>query len=121
VLGAIGLLLATIGLYGILAWSASARTREIGIRMALGARSVDVLRMIGREGVALTMGGLAIGLLLAWGATRLATGLLFGVSPLDGIAYAGMSGVFLVVACLASWLPARRAARADPAAVLRGE
>ena len=121
VLGAIGLLLATVGLYGVISWSASGRAREIGIRMALGARRADVLRLIGRDGVLLTVVGLGAGLLLALAATRLMTGLLFGVSPLDGLTYLAMSAVFLAVALVASFIPARRAARASPMVVLRGE
>ena len=121
VLGAIGLLLATVGLYGIVAYSASRRTREIGIRLALGAHAADVLRMIVREGMRLTAVGVGLGLLLAAAVTRLLGNLLFGVSPLDGVTYVAMSLVFVAVALLASWLPARRAAAADPMVVLRGE
>jgi len=120
-LGALGLLLATVGLYGIIAYSASRRTREIGIRLALGARRGDVLRMIVRQGMRLTALGVATGLLLAAGATRLLAGLLFGVSPLDGLTYVAVASVFVAVALVASWLPARRAAGANPAVVLRGE
>ena len=120
-LGALGLLLATVGLYGIIAYSASRRTREIGIRLALGARRGDVLRMIVRQGMRLTALGVATGLLLAGGATRLLAGLLFGVSPLDGLTYVAVASVFVAVALVASWLPARRAAGANPAVVLRGE
>ena len=121
VLGVVGLLLATVGLYGVIAYSASRRTREIGIRLALGARGGDVLRLIVREGVRLTATGVAIGLVLAAGVTRLMRGLLFGVSPLDGATYAVMSVMFVAVAMLATWLPARLAARANPMVVLRGE
>ena len=120
-LGVVGLLLATVGLYGIIAYSASRRSREIGIRLALGARREDVLGMVVREGMRLTTVGVGIGLLLAAAATRLIVGFLFGVSPLDGLTYVAMTAGFVAVALLASWLPARRAAATDPMVVLRGE
>jgi len=121
VLGVVGLLLATVGLYGIIAYSVSRRTKEIGIRLALGARSVDVLRMIVREGMRLTAVGVAIGLALAVAVTRVIAGFLFGVSPLDALTFAGMAGIFVAVALLATWLPARRAAAANPMLALRGD
>ncbi|MFL5581905.1 MAG: ADOP family duplicated permease [Gemmatimonadaceae bacterium] len=120
-LGGVGLLLAIVGLYGIVAYSASRRTKEIGIRLALGARGADVLRMILREGVRLTTAGVTIGLVLAAAATRLLASLLVGVSPLDGVAFGATAAVFVAVALLASWLPARRAAKASPMSVLRSE
>src|SRR6185369_7584281 len=101
-LGLVGLLLATVGLYGIIAYSASRRAREIGIRLALGARREDVLRMVVREGMRLTSVGVVIGLLLAAAATRLIVGFLFGVSPLDGLTYVAMTAGFVAVALLAS-------------------
>ena len=120
-LGAAGLLLATVGLYGIIAYSVSGRTRELGIRVALGARRADVLRMVVREGMWLAGLGVALGLLLAAGAAQLLGNLLLGVSPLDLPTFAGMSLLFAAVALLASWLPARRAAGADPTVALRAE
>jgi predicted permease len=120
-LGGVGLLLATVGLYGLVAYSASRRTREIGVRVALGARRTDVLRLIAGEGMRLTAAGVAVGLLLAAAATRLLASLLFGISPLDPLTYGATSAVFVLVALVASWLPARRAAGADPMVVLRGE
>jgi predicted permease len=121
VLGAVGLLLATVGLYGILAYSASRRTREIGIRVALGARRSTVLGMMVREGMQLSGLGILLGLLLAAAVTRLMAGWLFNVSPLDGLTFAGMSLIFIAVALVASYLPARRAAASDPLAALRAE
>jgi predicted permease len=121
VLGAVGLLLATVGLYGIIAYSVSRRTKEIGIRLALGARSVDVLRMIVREGMRLTAVGMAIGLALAFAVTRVIARFLFGVSPLDAVTFVGMAAVFIAFALLASWLPARRAAAANPMVALRSD
>jgi predicted permease len=120
-LGAVGLLLAAVGLYGIVAYSTSRRTREIGIRLALGARSAEVQRMIVREGMRLTIVGLAIGLLSAAAATRLLSRFLFGVSPLDAATFVLMSLTFGAVALLASYLPARSAAKANPMIVLREE
>ncbi|HVR28334.1 MAG TPA: FtsX-like permease family protein, partial [Thermoanaerobaculia bacterium] len=120
-LGALGLLLAAVGLYGIMAYSASRRSHEIGVRMALGAHRVDVLRMVVRQGLQLAGMGVLIGLLLAAAATRVMAGLLFGLSPLDAVTFAVTSALFIAVALLASYLPARRAAAADPVAVLRAE
>jgi predicted permease len=120
-LGGVGLLLAAAGLYGILAFSASRRTREIGIRIALGAARADVLRMMVTEGMRLGAAGIAVGLALAAATTRLMQGWLFGVSPLDAQTFAGMAAVFAGVALVASYIPARRAAGADPVAALRGE
>jgi putative ABC transport system permease protein len=120
-LGALGLLLAAVGLYGIMAFSVSQRSREIGLRMALGARRGDVLRMILRQGLGLAVLGVLIGLPLAAVATRMMTGLLLGLNPLDALTFAGMSAVFLAVALIATYLPARGAAAGDPGAVLRAE
>ena len=120
-LGALGLLLAAVGLYGIMAFSVSQRSREIGLRMALGARRGDVLRMILRQGLGLAVLGVLIGLPLAAGATRIMTGLLLGLNPLDALTFAGVSAVFLAVALIATYLPARGAAAGDPGAVLRAE
>jgi len=121
VLGGAGLLLAVVGLYGIIAYSVSRRTKEIGIRLALGARSVDVLQMILREGMRLAASGVVIGLLLAGGASRIIASLLFGVSPLDVLTFSGMALLLASIALFATWLPARRAAAANPMAVLRGD
>ena len=121
VLGAVGLVLATVGLYGVMAYSASRRTREIAIRMALGARRSNILAMMIREGAWLAGAGVVIGLLLAGAATRLMTSFLFNVSPLDGVTFVGMSVILITVALMASYLPARRAAAADPASALRAD
>jgi hypothetical protein len=121
VLGGVGLLLATLGLYGIIAYSVNRRTREMGVRVALGARRADVLRLVIGEGMRLAVGGVVIGLILATAVTRLIAGFLFDVSALDVVTFAGMSLLFIVVALLATYLPARRAAGADPMAALRSE
>ncbi len=120
-LGGIGLLLAAAGLYGIMAFSAGRRTREIGIRIALGAARGDVLRLMIGEGVRLGAIGIGVGLALAAATTRLMQNWLFGVSPLDVPTFAGMAAVFAAVALAASYLPARRAADADPVVALRTE
>ena len=121
VLGGVGLLLAAAGLYGILAFSAGRRTREIGIRMALGAARSHVLRMMVSEGLRLGGVGIIAGLALAAGTTRLMQTWLFGVSPVDGMTFAATAAVFVVVASIASYIPAHRAAAADPVAALRTE
>ena len=120
-LGSIGLLLASVGLYGIMAFSAGRRTREIGIRIALGAQPSTILGLMTRDGLRLAALGIVVGLLLAAAATRLIAGWLFNISPLDLTTFLGMSLVFIIVAFVASYLPARRAAFADPLAALRAE
>ena len=119
VFGAIGLIMAAVGLYGIISYSVNRRSREIGIRVALGARQADVLGMVVREGMKLAMVGVAIGLLLAVAVTRLMSSFLFNVSPLDLMTFAGMSALFLAIAFVSSYLPARRAASSDPMTALR--
>ncbi|MEP7383217.1 MAG: ABC transporter permease [Gemmatimonadota bacterium] len=118
-LGAVGLLLATLGLYGMIVYGVNRRTREIGLRMALGATRGDVVWLIIREGMVLAGLGVLIGLVLAAAATRLLASLLLNVSPLDAVTFGGMSLLFIGVAMLASYLPARRAAGADPMLALR--
>ena len=120
-LGGTGLLLAAVGLYGLMSFSASRRTREIGVRVALGAARSDVLGMMIRDGMRLAALGIVIGLVLAVAATRLLAGWLFDVSPLDRTTFLAMSAAFLAVAFVASYLPARRAAALDPLAALRAD
>jgi predicted permease len=120
-LGAVGLLLASVGLYGVISYTAGRRTREIGIRVALGARRGDVLGLVVGDGMRLAGAGLAVGVLLAAGATRLLANLLYGVSPLDTVTFAAPTALLALVARVARWLPARRAAAADPKAVLAAE
>jgi predicted permease len=119
--GALGLLLASVGLFGVLSYGVSQRTREIGIRIAIGANASDVYRLIMRQGLVLTAMGLAIGCVVAFGAAIGIRGLLFGVSPADPIAYAAIVFVLSVVGLLASFVPARRAMRTDPMTALRQE
>jgi predicted permease len=119
--GALALFLAAIGIYGVMAYSVSQRTQEIGIRMALGARGGDVLGLIVRQGMTMVMGGLAAGLAGAVGMARLLSGFLFGVGPGDPVAFSSTIAVLAAVALLACWIPARRAARVDPLVALRYE
>ena len=119
--GAIGLFLAATGVFGIIAWTVSRQSREIAIRLALGADRWRVRGMVITRAVRLTAVGLAIGIAAAVVAARLIRGLLYGVSTADPATLAGVALLFLVVTMVAAWVPARRASRADPAAVLREE
>jgi putative ABC transport system permease protein len=119
--GLVALSLAAIGIYGVTSYSVSQRTREIGIRMALGAQTRDVLKLIVRNGMTLTAIGVAIGLVGAALVTRLITSLLFGVTPTYAGTFAIVSGLLAVVALFACYLPARRAAKVDPLIALRYE
>jgi putative ABC transport system permease protein len=117
----IAMLLAAIGLYGLIAYSVTQRTQEIGVRMALGARARDVLVMVLCQGLSLAAAGVAAGLLAALLLSRLMTGLLYGVGAADPWTFVVVPLVLALVAVLASVLPARRAARVDPMAALRSE
>ncbi len=119
--GGLGLLLATVGLYGVMSFLVSQRTHEVGVRMALGAEAQHVVRMIVGRGLALTAVGVVIGLGLAALVTRFAQSFLLGVSPLDLGVFALTAVAALTVAGLASWVPARRASRVDPMEALRHE
>jgi len=118
---ALALLLALVGIYGVISYAVTRRSREIGLRVALGAGRADVLRLIGREGVSLVAVGLAAGLAGATLLTRSLTGLLVGVEPLDPATYAMAAGVMLLTAVAACVIPTARAIRVDPASVLRTE
>jgi hypothetical protein len=119
--GVIGLALAAVGLYGVLAFAVAQRTREIGIRMALGGATHDILRLVLVRGVGLTLAGLGIGLALAAALSRLLASLLIGVGPWDPLTFGGVAAVLAAVALLACVLPARRAPREDPLVALRTE
>ena len=116
---ALALALASVGIYGLLSYAVERRTREIGVRIALGAQAKDVLVLIVSQGLKLAALGLAIGLVAAWGLTRFIETLLYGVRPTDPLVFIGVSLLLLLVAGFASWLPARRATRLDPMTVLR--
>ncbi|HXQ70399.1 MAG TPA: ABC transporter permease [Pyrinomonadaceae bacterium] len=117
----VALLLAAIGIYGVMAFAVTQRTREIGIRMALGACKTDVLRLIVVNGMRLAFIGLAIGLIASWALTRFIAGLLFGVEPTDPLTFSVVSTCLLSAAFLACYLPARRATKVDPLEALRYE
>jgi putative ABC transport system permease protein len=119
--GALALVLAAIGMYGVVAYAVAQRTREIGIRMAIGAQKRDVLWMVLARGLRLTAAGIAIGLALSAASTRLLRAFLYGVSPWDGVAFGGAALLWLAIAAAASFVPARRAAQVDPAVALRWE
>jgi ABC-type antimicrobial peptide transport system permease subunit len=118
---ALAVLLATIGLYGLIAYSVSQRTHELGVRVALGATRGAIVRLVLREGAWLVAGGAALGLAGALAATQVLVGLVKGTRPNDPLTFAAVTAVLLAAGLLASYLPARRAARVDPMIALRAE
>src|SRR5579862_3159768 len=121
IMGALGLVLAIMGVYGIVSFAVSARTQEIGIRMALGAEARDILKLVARQGLVLVATGLAVGLIAAWALTRAMASLLIGVSASDPLTYSTVAILLSAVALAACWIPARRALRVDPMVALRYE
>ena len=117
--GILAVIIAAVGIAGVLAFSVSARTNEIGIRMSLGADRGRVQRMILKEGGVLLATGLALGVAGAFFASRLISGLLFGVAPHDPVTFVGVAAMMVAIGVVACWIPARRAARIDPAITMR--
>jgi ABC-type antimicrobial peptide transport system permease subunit len=114
-------LIATCGLYGLMAYAVTQRRREIGVRMALGATPRDVLRLVLARAIRIVVAGVIVGLAGAVGVTRVLQRFLFGVTPTDPIAFTAVTLLLLAVGLMAAWLPARRASRIDPWAALRAE
>jgi ABC-type antimicrobial peptide transport system permease subunit len=121
VCGLIGLALAAIGIFGMMSYSTTQRTHEIGIRRALGAQNTDVLKLVMRQGVVIVTAGLTIGLLGSLAVTRLLAGLLYGISPTDPQTLIGVSVLLAGVILFACYLPARKATKVDPVVALRHE
>lgn len=119
IFGMLGLALATLGIYGVMSYLVSQSTREIGIRLSLGARPVDVLRQVMRTGLARVGVGIGLGLAAAFGATRALSTVLYGVTPTDALTFAGVALFLMAVAAMACAIPAQRAARVDPMVALR--
>jgi putative ABC transport system permease protein len=117
----LAVVLGAVGIYGIISYSVTQRTQEIGIRMALGARTGNVLSLIMKNGLTLVLAGIAIGIAGALAVTRFLTTLLFGVTPTDRVTFVVVAVVFFVIAMIASLIPALRATRVDPLVALRYE
>jgi ABC-type antimicrobial peptide transport system permease subunit len=121
IIGTLGLLLASMGIFGTVSYIVVLRTREVGIRIALGAKKSDILGLMLRESTRPVLAGLVVGVTLSIGASYLLRGILYGVNIVDGISFIGVSFLFLAIALLATYLPSRRAMRVDPVVALRYE
>lgn len=117
----LALLLSSLGVYGVVSYAVSRSTREIGVRLALGAGTGGILALVMRRGVALVVGGIVIGLALGWGLSHLLQAMIYDISPTDSPTFLGSAGVLLLVGMVACWIPAQRAMAVDPAVVLRDE
>jgi putative ABC transport system permease protein len=115
----LALLLASVGIYGVMSYGVTQRLREIGIRIALGAHSADVVRLVVKQGAILTLAGVAVGLIGSFALTRFMADLLFGIRPSDPITFLAVAVFLSIVAVAASYIPARRAAKLDPVTALR--
>jgi putative ABC transport system permease protein len=121
IFAAVALLLAAVGIYGVMSYAVSRRTHEIGIRVSLGASRADVVLLVVRQGIVLALIGSAAGIVGALGLSRLMKSLLYGVKPIDPLIFGGVTILLMIVAMAASYLPARRAMRVDPMIALRYE
>jgi ABC-type antimicrobial peptide transport system permease subunit len=121
IFGGLGVLLAGIGIYGLMSYTIGQRTREIGVRLALGAQRRDILRLVLSNGLAIVIIGMLLGVLATFAATRALTAFLFGVSPTDLLTLASVALAVAGVALLACWIPGRRASKVDPLVALRYE
>jgi ABC-type antimicrobial peptide transport system permease subunit len=119
--GSVALLLAVTGVYGVLSYSVSQRTQEIGVRVALGACRRDVVRLIVGQGLRLAAVGIGVGLLASFGVTRVIASLLYNITPTDPVSFVGVSLFLTIIAAAASYVPARRAMAVDPLEALRAE
>ncbi len=120
-MGILGLVLAIVGVYSVVSYAAVQRTHEIGIRVALGASQIDILRMVLGQSIVIVAVGIVVGLGISLAATQLLAGLLVGISPTDPVTFVGVVGLLAVVAVAACWLPAHRATRVNPLVALRYE